>query len=476
MRKNILTTKQKALDINLDETIQGSFSEIGAGQETSRHFFRAGAAAMTVVKTMSAYDKTFSDVIYGKEDDGRYVTKSRLRRMLQKENDLISKRLREKLDPSIRFFAFANTVTTINFSKTHKGHGWLGIRFEKEPMSGYNEIVIHIHFKENEARLQQETLGMVGVNLVYGAFRDCENPIKILRSLMDNIDRDALEINSIEFSGPDFSYVDNRLISLELARSNLTHAVIFQSDGQPVLAADLLYKKNLVVIRGSFRPVTKVNMDMFERGLASYLKTHGLEDKRDEVCVVFEITLNNLLSANEDQSGMINERDFLDRADILCSLGHNVLISNYSEYYKLVDYFASFTKNKIGLIMGVPNLLEVFDMKYYSNLSGGILEAFGKVFRDRCNIFLYPWHENDMIINSHNLKVDDSLHDLYKYFKTNGKIIDIEHIDETILDIYSREVLKMIKEGKKGWEDALPIGVAEIIKAKQLFGYRDIAL
>ncbi|MEZ4792173.1 MAG: TonB-dependent receptor [Gelidibacter sp.] len=463
--EEIPSLKTKALRINLNENIYGTFAEIGAGQETVRHFFRAGGGSGTIAKAMSAYDKDFSDAIYGIEDDGRYVTEARLRKMLHHEITLIEERITRDKHPNKMFFAFANTVATIDFAKKYKGHGWVGVKFQIEPDQDYNDIVLHLRFKENDARLQQETLGILGTNLLYGAYYKHHEPKKLLRYLYDHLDKDQLEIDTINFSGPAFKDVDNRLMSLQLVKNNMTDAVMFAPDGNNVLPARVLYKKNILALRGSFRPVTKVNIDMFQKSYDMFVKENKVDI--DNTQVVFEITLSNLRAEGE-----IDEQDFMDRAKLLCSLGHTVLISNFQEYYKLVEYFSQYSKNRMGLAMGVNNLVDIFDEKYYRHLSGGILEAFGKLFFKDLRVYLYPMQNDDgTITNSENLKVHPRMKELYKFFKYNGKVVDITEYDQTILSIFSRTVLKAISEGKEGWESMLPEGVAKIIKEKSLFGY-----
>ena len=464
--KTIPTTKQKALKINLNENIYGSFAEIGAGQETVRQFFRAGGASSTIAKSISAYDKDFSDAIYGIENDKRYVTENRLRKMLIWETDLIEERLTRDKHPNKLFFSFANTVATIDFAKKFKGHGWVGIKFQVEPGGDYNEIIIHIRFKENVARLQQETLGILGTNLIYSAFYKFNKPKKLLKYLYDNLDKDQFEIDTINFSGPLFKNVDNRLISLQLVKKGMTDAVMFSPDGKNILPAKVLYKKNILALRGSFRPVTKVNVEMYLNSVKLFLKQKNVD--LDNTQVVFEITLSNLKS-----DGEIDEQDFLDRAKLLCSLGQTVLISDFKEYYKLVEYFSLYTKKKIGITMGINNLIEIFDPKYYTHLSGGILEAFGKLFFKNVKVFAYPMlNEDGVIINSDNLKVHPRMKELYKFFKYNGKVEDVEDYDINHLKIFSREVLVLINNGDPKWEEMLPKGVTKLIKEQKLFGYK----
>ena len=465
--ESIPSLKDKALRINLNENIYGTFAEIGAGQETVRQFFRAGGASGTIAKAMSAYDKSFSDAIYGNEDNQRYVTEDRLKKMLSHEVRLIEARLSREDYPNKMFFSYANTVATIDFAKRFKGHGWVGIKYQIDSdQEEYNEITLHIRFKETDARLQQETLGKLGTNLIYGAYYKYNEPKKLLRYLYDHIDKDQLEIDTINFSGPDFKNVDNRLMSLQLLKNGMTDAVMFAPDGNNVLPARVLYKKNILAFRGSFRPVTKVNMDMYEKSYEMFLNENKVEKEKTQV--VFEITLSNLRASG----GEIDEQDFMDRARLLCSLGQTVLISNFQEYYKLVEYFNLYSKNRMGLAMGVNNLIDIFDEKYYRHLSGGILEAFGKLFYKDLKVYIYPMlNENNSMTTIDDLRVHPRMKELYKFFKKNGKLINIDDFDKNILNIFSRTVLKMILNGEKGWEEMLPKGIADIIKQKRLFGY-----
>lgn len=388
--------------------------------------------------------------------------------MLRYEVALIEERISRDNNPDRKFFSYANTVTTINFDKTVRGHGWVGIRFQTKENEDYNEIVIHVKFKENDATLQQETLGNLGVNLIFGAFNYFDNPRTLVESLYDDIAKDNLEIDMIDFSGPAFSYVDNRLMSLQLVKNGMTDAVIFNSQGNNMLPADVLYKKNIFAVRGSFRPVTKVNIDMLKNGMDMFFKDAICTHEETEVLI--EITISNLRA-----DGDIDERDFLDRVDILGKLGYTVIISNFSEYYRLIDYFASYTSGDIGVAMGVNNLLMVFDEKYYKNLSGGILEAFGKFFRNGMRVYLYPYKdpETHQLLDSSNLKVEENLKELYKYFKRNNRIVDITNYNPEFLEIYSREILRKIACCTKGWETQVPEGVAEMIKERGMFGYKE---
>lgn len=463
-----LSANQKAKRINSDPAIYGTFAEIGAGQETVRHFFRAGGASQTIAKAMSAYDKDFSNAIYGAEPGNRFVCESRLRNMIRHEYGLIVERLDRKDHPHKRFFTFANTVTTSTINHPHSGHGWLGVRFQTAPDRPANDVIIHVRLHDPDINLQQESIGLLGVNLIHACFFHHEDPEMMMTTLYDNVSRHVVEIDMIQMNGPDFSQVDNRLLSLQLVKRGYTDAVIFGPDGQNLQASEVLYKKNILAIRGSFRPVTKVNIDMIMNGYNMFIKEQRVD--RQNLQVLFEITLNNL----QADSGDVDEKDFIDRADILCSLGQTVLISNYQEYFKLVEYFSRFTKARMGLIMGVANLMEVFDEKYYRHLNGGMLEAFGILFTRDLKIYVYPSRasEHEPLMNLDNMPVHPRAKPLYDYLLSNKRMVDIGTFDPSVLHILSKAVLQMIREGQAGWEPMVPPYVDNMIKDNKLFGYR----
>ncbi len=456
------TVSQKALRINLNPQIYGTFSEIGAGQETVRYFFRVGGASNTVAKAMSAYDKIFSDAIYGKEDDGRYVTEQRLKKMLSHEWSLMNERLVGKEVENKCFFTFANTVATINFSKSVQGQGWFGVRFQSSPQAPFNEIILHIKFNELEAKQQQETAGMIGVNLIYAAYNHLDNIQKFLFSLYEDIDKDKFNIDVANFFGEDLKHIDNRLISLFLVKNKMTDAVCFGPDKNNISVADFLYKKNLLILRGSFRPVTKVNMDMAKQSYQLFLDKYDLAPQ--DVRLLFEITLNNLLTTNQ-----IDEQDFLARVDLICSLGEYVLITSQSTFYDVLKLTLKYTNKHIGLIIGIPYLKEMFKLKYYTSLKGGILEAFGSLFMNHVSIYLYPMQDptNGSIINSENFSVYPRIAPLYDYLR--NRITDIENFDKESIHIFSREVIEKIRQGDMEWVEMVPEGIAEIIQKNKLF-------
>src|ERR1700734_3336458 len=379
--KNLLTTTQKALTINLDGLKYGTFAEIGAGQEVAREFFHAGGASGTIAKSISAYDMAFSDAIYGKTP--RYVSHERLNLMLDREYQLLMERLDAARGERTAFFLFANTVATSNYKATNEAHGWLGFRLQIEPKGEPSEIVLHVRMWDKEAALQQQALGIVGVNLIYGAFFYRADPKQLIESLRDDLAVDRIEIDMLKFSGPAFAGVDNRLMSLHLVEVKLTNAVMFGPQGEVLQPSEVLHKKPILVERGSFRPVTHVNVDMINCATAQFVQEPLVKGK--EVIILMEITMNNLLSG-----GQLDAQDFLARVDLLSDIGFTVLISNYSEYYRLTSYFRRYTKEMIGVAVGINNLLEIFNEKYYENLEGGILESFGRLFRNAVKLYVYP--------------------------------------------------------------------------------------
>lgn len=487
-QKELLTTNRKALTVNLDPVQYGTFAEIGAGQEVARWFFQAGGAAGTVAKTISAYDMTFSDAIYGKAP--RYVSRERLSLMLDHEYSLLKERLDAARGASTKFFVFADTVSAMSFKGNNECHGWMGIRLQTEPHGEPSDIVMHVRMWDKENILQQQALGIVGVNLIYGAFYLRDNLEHFIISLVDNVGTARIEVDMLKFSGPAFRSIDNRLTSLFLVKHGLTNAVMYGPGGEVLQPSEVLYKKAIMVERGSFRPVTHVNVDMINCACTQFVQEPLVKGK--ELVVLMEITMNNLLSAGE-----LDAADFLARVDLLGDIGFTVLISNYSEYYRLTTYFRRYTKEMIGVAMGINNLLEVFNEKYYEHLEGGILESFGRMFRHAVKLYVYPMQKQafdrylsegksspptpttgigptfspHVLINAKNLQVPDNLRNLYEHLLENHYIDCVTGFNEGILNIFSRDVLQRIKGGDSSWEGMVPIEIATAIKKRKLFGY-----
>jgi hypothetical protein len=462
-------TKQKALTINLDPAIYGSFAEIGAGQEVAAYFFKAGASSGTIAKTMSAYDMIVSDAIYGAQQVRRYVSEQRLIAMLDHEYGLLIERLAVQRGDKTTFFAFSDTVSALNYQKTNEGHGWMGVRFQSEPNGPYNDVVLHVKLLDNDNNLQQQAMGTLGVNLVYACFYYNQNPLVFLLSLMDDLQKDRIQIDMIRFEGPSFSKVDNRLMSLHLVKYGFSDAALFGPDGKNMQPSEALHKKHAVVIRGRFRPVINVHVDMLNTGVKQFVQEPDVDSAN--VVVVAELTLQSLKERNADETGEIDEKDFLDRVDILCSLGHTVLISDFHEYYKLVSYLSKITRLKMGMVLGYPNLEYIFTEEHYQDLPGGILESFATLFSRKVKLFIYPTLRDGVIYNCLRFNPPQHLIDLYRYLIANNKIEDIRHYNEKNLHVETDKVLQLIKQGAEGWEEYVPAEVTAMIKERCLFGF-----
>ena len=464
MEQEKLDTAHKALRINLEASKYGTFAEIGAGQEVARWFFRVGGASGTVAKTISAYDMTVSDAIYGKCE--RYVSRQRLFTIFDHEYRLLLERLDAKRGATTSFFVFAETVAAQSYHHRDECHGWLGIRFQPKPRAEPSDIIIHFRMLDQDNLSQQEALGIMGVNLIYGALFLLEDRNAFIESLKDGIPRDRGEVDMIKCSGPLFGDVDNRLMSLQLVERGLTEAAMFTANGDVVQASEMLYKRTILVERGSFRPVTKPTLDMLHCAQAQFVQDAGV--KGEEVLVLMEMTLKSL-----GEGGEIDHQDFLDRVDILGTLGKTVLISNYFEFHRLAAYLVHWTKERIGIALGVPTLREICDEKYYDDLEGGILESFGRLFKKAVKLYIYPLKEpaTGELITADNLRIAEHLQHLYDYLLANHFIESLRGIDESCLPIFAPEVLAKIQAGEPSWETMVPPEVARIIKERRLLGY-----
>lgn len=465
MERETIDTHQKALQINLDPSKYGTFAEIGAGQEVARWFFRVGGAAGTIAKTISAYDMTVSDAIYGPCE--RYVSRQRLTAMLEREHGLLIERLGQKRGANTKFFVFADTVAAKSYSrKDMEAQGWLGVRFQVEPQGEPSQIIIHARLLDPENVQEQEALGVVGVNLVHAALYLHHDPAALLDALLDNLTAERVEVDMVKLTGPAFAGVDNRVVALQLVQRGLTKAAMFLANGEVVQPADVLYKKSIMVERGSFRPVIKTTINMLDCATSLFVQEPKVQG--EEVTVLMEMTLKNLIEGDR-----IDHKDFLDRVDILGALGKNVLISNYGEYHRLAAYLFRHTKKMIGIVMGVPTLREIFDEKYYADLEGGILESFGRLFKNDLKLYVYPLREakTGALITAGNLRVAPHLRHLYAYLVENRLIESLRDFDETCLPIFSRDVLAKIRAGDPAWENMVPPVVAQMIKERKLFNH-----
>jgi hypothetical protein len=470
MGMNTLSANDKALRINIDAARYGTFAEIGAGQEVARWFFHVGGAAGTVAKTISAYDMAVSDAIYGPA--GRYVSRQRLVAMLDHEWALLLERLDAKRGEKTKCFVFADTVATKSHTRQEDGHGWLGIRFQAEPRGPASEIIIHARMWDTENVRQQEALGLLGVNLIYGAFYYAHAPEQLIGSLMDGLTRDRMEVDMLKFVGPAFRGVDNRLMSLQLVEQRLTNAAMFAPDGEVVEPEELLYHMPVLIERGSFRPVTRVTLDMQERSLA---KLRGMPDMQGrEPIVLMEMTLRNLLTLGEK----VEHADFLARMDTLRALGKTVMVSNYSRFHNVTAYLRRYTHERIVMVLGIPTLHQLLEEEHYRDLEGGVLEAIGRLMRGPVTLHVYPWKNSETgeVVTGKTFQAPASLRHLYAHLLENHLVEPILDTAPEDLSILPRDVLALLQEGDPSWEALVPVEVARVIKAQNLFGFRAAAV
>lgn len=477
-KNELLTTHRKALTINLDGTRYGTIAEIGAGQEVARVFFQAGSASGSIAKTMSAYDMTFSDAIYGKAP--RYVSRERLQTMLHHEFALLQERLAGKRGDRTRFFVFANTVAAKS-ARVADGHGWLGIRFQLEPLGEPHEVVIHVRMWDKKNVLQQEALGIVGTNLIYAAFHHADDPERFILSLVDNVGTDRIEVDMVHFRGPAFAAVDNRRLALLLVRHGLTNAALFAPDGGILQPSEALFNKAVLVERGTFRPVTRVNVDLLEGAARQFLAEPALQGR--EAVVLMEIGVGA-----PGSGAPFDAADYLARVDLLGRIGVTALVSNYTEYFRLVGYFRRYTKERVGVALGINALLDLFDERDYEHLDGGILESMGRLFKDGVKLYVHPMRPETLarfaqqtgatrppvagpdLITAANVEVSRRLRFLYRHLLENDFVAPIADYRAEHLDTCTREIPDMIARGDPSWEPHVPPAVAAEIRARGLFG------
>jgi hypothetical protein len=459
----VADTLQKALQINLDLRWYGTIAEIGAGQEVARWFFRAGGAAGTVAKSMSAYDMAVSDAVYGKSD--RYVSKGRLQAMLDREFQLNLDRLSEERGDETAFFAFADTVVARSYRGGNECHGWMGVKFQAQPRDEPSQIVLHVRMLDAEAPQQQEALGVVGVNLLHAAFFQHHEPERVIESLLDQLTTGRIEVDVIELKGIEFRAVDNRLMALKLVQVGLSGAAMFGPDRQVLQPSEALRKKAILVERGSFRPPTVVNLDMLEAARATFETEAAVAGR--EVLLLTELTMANLRAGGD----VVDRRDFLARADLLAACGMTVLISDYAAYHRLAAYLAWRTDGRIGMVMGVPSLLTLFDEASHADLPGGILESFGRLLKNDLKLYVYPMLRDGELVTVDTVTVVAELQPLYDYLRRRGSFVALDNYKPDYLPILSRDVLRRIPADDGTWESQVPSEVCALIKKRGFFGY-----
>ncbi len=429
MPTEILETKRKALKINLDDAIYGTFAEIGAGQEVARNFFTAGAASGTIAKTMSAYDMVFSNSIYGSEASGRYVSESRLEKMLSHEFGLLSERLVGPKYSGKTLFAFANTVTTLNFSKTNDPHGWLGIRFQLTPGGESNDIVFHVRLLDSDSTLQQNVLGVLGVNLVYAAYYYHDDVQAMIESLVDNVSAGSVEIDLISLSGPRFSNANDRLVNLYLIAKGFSGAAIFDPGGHARQSKDVLYKKDVMILRTKFGQRSTPNFDLFNKAVEQFKRSQNLNEKN--IIVLIEVLMTNFLDDQRDIGNKELER-FAERAEELCATGNHVIVSDFARNHKLAQYLSRCNPKSVGISTNIANLRNIFNSKNYGdNYTDELLAYISDLFSKKARLYAYPYldKKNNQIITTKNMPVSEEARHLFQFLIQNGYIMDIDEYD-----------------------------------------------
>jgi len=461
---NTLSTKEKSVHINIDSNYYGAIAEIGGGQETVRHLFQAGGASNTVAKSISAYDMLFSDHFYNRGNPSRHVAEERLRKMIDYEYGELIEILDKK--NTRKFFAFANTVETLNFSKTNQGNGWLGIAVEGTDRYHPNKMFIHVKLHENDTLLQQYTLGALGINMIYGGLFQWEDPRKVLLSLLDNLDAGRVEVDYVYVEGPDLEWIDNRLLNLMLVSNDMTPAIMFDKSGKVQQPGELLYKKNVIVLRGYFRPINNLGMEFIEDSLENFKRD---EDYRpDNTSAFCEISLKYLM-----QNEKVDGKDFLHRVDLLNMMGQSVMISKFYRYFQLVKYFAQFKLIKLRLVVGLPTFDKILDPSNYTDLRGGLLEAMGALFQENVKVYLYPYIDMNSgeVIYPEDSYFSEPNRMLWQYLYATQKILVLRSIRPKTLEISSEYISHLIETGDNSLINYVPSVVYQHIKQNKLFGY-----
>lgn len=429
MPREILENKRKALKINLDEAIYGTFAEIGAGQEVARNFFTAGAASGTIAKTMSAYDMVFSNSIYGAEESGRYVSESRLDKMIRHEFGLLSERLHGPQYENKTFFAFADTVTTLNFNKTNDPHGWLGIRFQLTPGGEPHEIVFHVRLLDSDSNLQQNVLGVLGVNLVYAAYFYNDDLQAMIESLVDNLSVGSVEIDLISINGPQFKSANDRLVNLYLIAKGFSGAAIFDPNGEARQSKDVLYKKDVMILRTKFGQKSTPNFDLFNRAVEQFKRSQKVDD--NNIVVLIEILMTNFL---DDTAEIGNDEleKFAKRAEELCATGNHVIVSDFARNHKLAQYLSRCNPKSVGISTNIANLRNIFNSENYKgNYTDELLAYISDLFSKKAKLYAYPYLDktNNQIITTKNMPVSKEAKHLFEFLVQNGYITDIDDYD-----------------------------------------------
>ena len=404
-----LNTHQKALGINLDPTSYGSFAEIGAGQEVARWFLGVGGASGTVAKSISAYDKEVSDDLYG--SGARYVSKERLEAMLDNEWAQLTNQLNASRGAHTCFFSFVDTISALNYAGTNEPHGWVGLRFQLQPGGQPNDIVLHINMRDPSNPLQQEAVGILGVNLIYAAFRQLQTKEFFLESVAQDVEK-RIEIDYIELRGAAFEAWDQRAILAHLVRAGLAEAVCFPHGRRPVPPIEVLHKKDVVLAPGSFEHVDPTHAAIHERMLASAVRQlRGELDEKAPTPIGF-FCLSAMPLAAGGAAPEIPE--LLARIDALLARGGDVLLFRERELYGMTALVNRYTQERVRFVVGLSLLIRVFEYRYI-RLPGSMLEALSRLLAQNVRIYAYPMTSRDLQQSVQGISATD-----WQWTDTNG--------------------------------------------------------
>jgi hypothetical protein len=385
MAANVLSTHQKALSINLDDEIYGTLAEIGAAQETARWLFRVGGAAGSIAKTMSAYDTTVSDEIYGRA--GRYVSRARVEAMLDKEYSLLIERLSSERQTT-RFFAFANTISARNFSGTNECHGWIGLRFQTEPGGEPNTVVLHVNMLDDTTLQQQEALGVLGINLIHGAFMDENGPLQGLDRLSDNLGPSCIEVDVADLRGPSFAGIDPARTGMAMIRSGLADVVLFDRLGRQRPPSEIVRKRPMVIKRTSIRYSSVIDSSTFDAA-GSKLSSEFAELDKNPLNIT-EFSINSVHA-----SGGSDADHNLEHLRALIAQDEWVMLTRLRQSYKLTNYLRRYSNQPVRFVMGVSTFAMLLSEKFYVDSTGGLLEATGKLYANGVRIYVQPMSAAD---------------------------------------------------------------------------------
>ena len=455
-------THDKALRINLEPARYGTFAEIGAGQEVARWFFRVGGAAGTIAKSVSAYDMAVSDAIYGRA--ARYVSRERLEAMLDRELASNQAELGETRGATSAFFAFADTVSARSYRGNRECHGWMGVKFQSHPRDQHSRILIHVRMLDRENAQQQEALGVLGVNLLYGAFFHFHEPETLIESLLDGLGTQRIEIDMIELSGIEFRTIDNRLMSLKLVELGLSGAAMFGARGEVLQPAEALHKRAVLLARGSFRPVCLSHLDILRSAREHVCAEDGPHDAL-ELC---ELTMRNLRGDRAE----VDNQDFLLRADMLAAVGKTVLISDYFQFERLASFVARYTDGPTSFVIGAGTLPEIFGRAELRS-EGAELDAVAQLFKNGLRLLVYPLRDptSGALGTAESFDPGERAKGLYRYLLERDLVRSLTSYTAEHLSIFSRDVLEQVRRGGDDWERSVPEEVARIIRERRAFGY-----